>query len=364
MTASYKKLWKRISDYPAPTQSQSVTYPRSLNLDTHSNGYRLRSRVISNLMVAEYWEETQSGSQNESSSICSIKTRICLDWNGWILLTIYGCILSCISLKSLCTQNTFCCTKPCSIFYKKIIFGQINLSNTWVSNNDNILWWSILLTLQVCISEPACIIISAKTEPGLLVIPLGAVSRAGRVCLVFIGVNICSSCRCCAAGTWIRDERRKELWQLQLITTTITAIGGCWGKFLLPGKTFLFTIQRRGSGPAHRDARQSHAGFRTLTKWMKTCCFAHTHTSSYVCGHAQIRTWMRVHNNTLLPLPHLSCTLSHTNNQSFLWADTIVPPPQPLHVSLTHTLTCSFNHDWLMPALRHSVQSDRVPRAH
>ncbi len=172
-------------------------------------------------------------------------------------------------------------------------------------------------------------------------------SRAGRVCLVFIGVNICSSCRCCAAGTWIRDERRKELWQLQLITTTITAIGGCWGKFLLPGKTFLFTIQRRGSGPAHRDARQSHAGFRTLTKWMKTCCFAHTHTSSYVCGHAQIRTWMRVHT---LPLPH-----SHTNNQSLLWADTSTSTPTSPCFPHTHT------HMFLQSRLTHACFTSFCP---
>ncbi len=102
-----------------------------------------------------------------------------------------------------------------------------------------------------------------------------------------------------------------------------------------------------------------------------TCRLSHTHKMNenvLFCTHTHKFLCVRSRSNTHMD----ACTHRHTHFLSHTHTPTIslycelilVPPPQPLRVSLTHTLTCSFNHDWLMPALRHSVQSDRVPRAH
>lgn len=72
----------------------------------------------------------------------------------------------------------------------------------------------------------------------------------------------------------------------------------------------------------------------------------YTHTSSYVCGHAQIRSWKRVHTHTRFH-SHTHHVHSHTPTISLSCELILVPPPQPLRVphTHTHTLTCSFNHD-------------------
>lgn len=72
---------------------------------------------------------------------------------------------------------------------------------------------------------------------------------------------------------------------------------------------------------------------RSRTQRCKAMTHAHTRMNENApfCthGHAFIHTLLRTHTHrrTSLPLPHTSCALSHTNNHSFLWADTVVPPP-------------------------------------
>ncbi len=161
-------------------------------------------------------------------------------------------------------------------------------------------------------SEPACIIISSKTEPGLLVIPLGAVSRAGRVCLVFIGVNICSSCRCCAAGTWIRDERRRRALTAAAHYHHHYCCRGLLGE--IPPSRENVPVYHTVPWIRSRTQRCKAITCRltTLTNEWKRAVL-HTHTqSSYVCGHAQIHTWTRVHTDTHASSPTLIIyTLTH-----------------------------------------------------
>lgn len=63
------------------------------------------------------------------------------------------------------------------------------------------------------------------------------------------------------------------------------------------------------------DHTRTHSNEWKCTVLHTRACF---YTHSLTNAHAQTDS---------LPLPHTSCALSHTNNHSFLWADTVVPPP-------------------------------------
>lgn len=72
----------------------------------------------------------------------------------------------------------------------------------------------------------------------------------------------------------------------------------------------------------HTHAR-THSNEWKCTILHTQACF-YTLSPKFLClrSYADART----HADSL-PLPHTSCALSHTNNHSFLWADTVVPPP-------------------------------------